>query len=421
MKKEITNNKTLLYADMLDKLGNDAQRENKYQEAESYYEEALTIRKEIYRWKDHNSIANSYNNLGNLYQRQKNYVKAEVFFKKALDIQKKIFSEYHTLIARSLNNLGLVYQYQGNYKKAEEFLKKALDIREKKLEKEHIDVANSCNFLATFYRALGDKEKEQYFSQRALAISEKLQAENEHLKQQEREQRIALEESKKLNYLSYMASGVAHNINNPVGILRLAAQRGLKALEKGELTNETGQEIFQRILKQADRLHDIIEKFREFARGDRKQVENIDLNAIVSQVKEYFASQLDTHKITLQIELSPDNPQALANNFILQEILINLISNARDALETINNAQILIKTWKNVETVGFSVCDNGTGISEEQQKNLFSPFHSTKAHGTGLGLHFVKKSLEELKGNIDYQDNIPQGACFNIELPIGNN
>jgi len=238
----------------------------------------------------------------------------------------------------------------------------------------------------------------------------------EHLRRREIEQRIALEEAKKLSYLGNMATGVAHNINNPVGIIRLAAQRGLRKLEKG-MSVEEGQEIFQRILTQAERLHTIIQNFREFANGDRKRREIVELNALVEQIKGHFESQLEAHHITLTLGLSNENPCSQANHFVLQEVLINLISNAREALKNIPQAFILIKTWQTAEKVGLQVEDNGTGVPQEQRKNLFSPFHSTKAHGTGLGLHFARKALADIGGTITYQDRQPNGACFMIELP----
>jgi C4-dicarboxylate-specific signal transduction histidine kinase len=301
----------------------------------------------------------------------------------------------HPDVTTILNNLANIYVAQGDYEKAQKLLEKALAIREKTLGSESPEVATNLNDLANIYQEV------------------------ENLKRLEVEQRIALEEAKKLSYLGNMATGVAHNINNPVGIIRLAAQRGLRKLEKGMSVAE-GEDIFQRILKQADRLHTIIQNFREFANGDRKRREVVELNALVEQIKDHFESQLEAHHIKLTLELSDENPCSQANHFVLQEVLINLISNAREALENISNAFILIKTWQKAETVGLQVEDNGVGVPQEQQLNLFSPFHSSKAHGTGLGLHFAHQALVDIGGTITYQARQPNGACFIIELPPTN-
>lgn len=404
----------------------------KYEQAKKLHEKALAI-KEKTLGSDHIDVAISLNNLANVYSNQGHYETARELHERSLAIREKRLGQEHPDMASSLNNLGSIYQLQGNYEQAKKFHEKALAIQENAFGSEHPNIATSLNNLANIYSEQGDIKKATEYYQRAQAIINKvfdgnhptakmiaenyleLQQEIDKLRKRDLEQRVALEEAKKLEYLSYMATGIAHNINNPVGIIQLAAQRGLRELEKG-MSVEKGQAIFQRILTQANRLHEIIQNFRDYAKGDRKNIENVELNNVVEHIKGYFENQLEAHKIKLHIELA-ENPRTQANNFVLQEVLINLISNAREALENIPDANILIKTWQTAEKVGFIVEDNGAGIPKEQQTSLFSPFHSTKTHGTGLGLHFTQKALTEMHGTIRYENRIPNGACFIIELP----
>jgi len=336
--------------------------------------------------------------------------------------------------ARCLVRAAIALGELERYIEAQKLLEKAIPIQTKTLGSEHPDVASSLNNLALIHKAQGEMAKAQDCYQRAQTIINQVFDENHPAAQQisqnylqlqqtiaelERrniEQRIALEEANKLNYLGLMATGIAHNINNPVGIIRLAAQRGLRKLETGIGVVE-GQEIFQRILRQADRLHDIIQGFRKFAHGDRQRRETVELNALVIEIQEYFSSQLEAHHITLKLELSDENPCSHANRFVLQEVLMNLIQNAREALEHTPDAFVIIKTWQQAEKVGLYIEDNGAGIPSAQQKNLFTPFHSTKTDGTGLGLYFANKALADLHGTIIYQERQPNGACFKIELP----
>ncbi|MDD2814124.1 MAG: tetratricopeptide repeat protein [Thiotrichaceae bacterium] len=424
-------NKRVRLADEKFEAGEKARDLLKYQEAADNFLEAAELLKGI-KGKEADYAA-CLSNAANRLHALGFYDKARYLLEQTMLIQKKFFGYAHPHVANSLNNLAAVYHSQGNYKQAEQLYEKALAMREKILGFEHPDIASSLNNLAKIYQIQGNTEKAKEYYQRAQAIINKvfdenhptakmiaenyleLQQEVEELRKRDIEQRVALEEAKKLEYLSYMATGIAHNINNPVGIIQLAAQRGLRELEKG-MSVEKGQEIFQRILRQANRLDDIIQNFRDYTNGNRKNIENVELNKVVEHIKGYFENQLEAHKIKLHIELA-ENPYTQANNFVLQEVLINLISNAREALENIPDASILIKTWQTAEKVGFIVEDNGVGIPEEQQKSLFSPFHSTKAHGTGLGLHFTQKALMELHGTIRYENRIPNGACFIIELP----
>jgi C4-dicarboxylate-specific signal transduction histidine kinase len=320
-----------------------------------------------------------------------------------------IFSERYVDID-SCYKLANICQFLGKIEESEKYYTKTLKLITKynliSINPLSIECMKGFEDIDSMLEHLRFREAEEL-----ATLEKKLKASQNR----EAEQRAALEHAKKLEYLSYMATGIAHNINNPVGIIQLTAQRGLRELEKG-MSVEKGQAIFQRILTQANRLHEIIQNFRDYAKGDRKNIENVELNKVVEHIKGYFENQLEAHKIKLNIEFA-ENPCTQANNFVLQEVLINLISNAREALENTPDANILIKTWQTVEKVGFIVEDNGAGIPEEQQKSLFSPFHSTKAHGTGLGLYSTQKDLTEMHGTIRYENRIPNGACFIIELP----
>ncbi|MEN9847854.1 MAG: hypothetical protein RL368_594 [Pseudomonadota bacterium] len=422
-------------ATSLNNLANIYLKQGDYEQAKQLYERALAILEKALG-SEHPDVAASLNNLASIYSKQGDYEQAKQLNERALAIREKALGSEHPEVATSLNNLANIYKDQGDYKQAKQLNERALAIWEKALGSEHPNVAASLNNLATIYSEQGNTEKATEYYQRAQAIINKifdenhptakmisenylkLQQEVEALRKSNIEQRVALEEAKKLEYLSYMATGIAHNINNPVGIIRAAAQRGLMDIEQGiSLNVEDGQEIFQSILEESERLHKIIKGFREFAKGDRKHRENVNINTVVEQIRDYFQNQLESKNIMLKLELSTDNPCSYANFLILQEVLINLVHNAREILENTPDATISIRTWQQAEKVGFTVEDNGTGIPTEQQKNLFMPFHSTKAHGMGLGLHFTYKSLLEINATITYQDCTTHGARFIIELP----
>jgi signal transduction histidine kinase len=437
IKKKIFASDHIEVANSLNNLSIIYNKLEEYEKAKEFGEKALAIRQKFFSF-DHPDIAQSLHNLAVIYDALKEYEKAKELHEKALDIREKVLPFDHPDIADSLNNLAITYRKQGEYEKAKELHEKTLAIREKILPSDHPDIAGSLNNLALIYEKQGDTKKAEEYYQRAQNMIKKtfdenhptskiisenyliLQQEVEELRKKDIEQRIALEEAKKLSYLGYMATGIAHNINNPVGIIRLAAQNALYSLEQNNTNNETGKEFFDDILIEANRLHEIIQKFRNFTNGDRKHRENVSLNEVVKTIQDYFENQLESHNIKLVFDLSDKNPQSYANDFVLQEVLTNLISNARDAVENISDATIWIKTWEQKNKVGFIVEDNGLGISEEQQPTLFIPFHSTKAHGTGLGLHFAYQSLIDLQGKISYQNRKPNGAHFLIELPTAN-
>jgi len=221
-------------------------------------------------------------------------------------------------------------------------------------------------------------------------------------------------EIEKLSYLGSMATGIAHNINNPINGISLKALRGLRRVKKGDINNQEAQEIFAGIMHEVKHLTSLIKQFQAFARGDRNKRENVDLNDLATRVAAYFDGQFQSHDVVLNLELSDNNPQAYANQFLVEEVLINLVTNAREEVEKKPNAAVWVKTWATLEHSVIQVEDNGPGVSEEQR--LFSPFHSTKAHGMGLGLHLAKSALERINGTIFYQNRAKGGACFTVHL-----
>ncbi|SEH04534.1 tetratricopeptide repeat protein [Candidatus Venteria ishoeyi] len=426
-------------ASHLDSLANIYANLDTHDKAMELYQQALEIRKKHFG-ELHPLVASSLNKIATVYASLKRYDEAKSLHKKALEIQEKKLPSDHLDISTTLNNLANISSNiaEEEYDRARKLYEESLIIRKKHLGLEHPDIASILNNLAIVYSAQGQDDKAQVFFQKAQEIFRKSFKDTEHpftkaaedntlklqhkIKQLERinqAQRIELEETKKLSYLGQMATGVAHNINNPVGIIRMAAQRGLRRLNKPEgLTPQENREIFETVLNQADRLHSIIENFRNFANGDRSQREIIDLNRLVERVKDYFSGQFQSHDVSLELNLASSKPQAYANNFVLEEVLSNLLTNAREAVQGQNNATVWVKTWADEKNSGFEVKDNGPGVNDEQVEHLFSPFHSEKTQGTGLGLYFTQQALAEINAKIDYQKSTGGGAHFIVTLPI---
>jgi len=212
----------------------------------------------------------------------------------------------------------------------------------------------------------------------------------------------------------------AHELNQPIGIIRAATSAALQDLAEGLFEPHEIEPLLKRILAQSDRLAAIIDNFRKFARGDRTQREEINLNIMVNRVVNQFSVQFQQHNIDLQLETIEPSPIVWANLYQLEEVLINLLTNARDALETTPNAQVIVKTWHNLQgESGFTVSDNGPGVPVEYQPEIFLPFVSSKSthKGTGLGLYISWCIIKEFDGQLNYQDNPTGGACFTVTLP----
>jgi C4-dicarboxylate-specific signal transduction histidine kinase len=216
-----------------------------------------------------------------------------------------------------------------------------------------------------------------------------------------------------------MATAVAHQINQPVGIIRASTSAARSDIEDHLFQTEEIKPLLDKIWQQTERLHKIIDTFRRFARSDRSLQEPVHLNAVIRQTIELFDEQFEQYHIELIPQLTTTDLMVHSNSSLIQEILINLLTNARDALKNQNNATVWITSWQQDNMAHFQVSDNGPGIPETIRPHIFTPFHSTKSteHGTGLGLYICDKVIKELNGTISYTDRPEGGGCFSITLP----
>ena len=252
----------------------------------------------------------------------------------------------------------------------------------------------------------------------------KIQRKLVELEKQKERQQIELEDAKKLAYLGTMATAVAHEINQPVGVIRAAASCALEDIKDGLFSLEEMKPLLENIWSQTERLHSIIDNFRRFARGDRAHREKIDINQVVKHVHSMFEEQFKIRGIVLNTQywMKSSKPViAWANFFQLEEVLINLITNARDAVGSSETPTVWLKVWRRRDgSASFAVEDNGPGLSEGCRKNMFMPFYSTKSteEGTGLGLYISRRIIDSLGGQLSYQERRNgNGASFVVNFP----
>ncbi len=342
--------------------------------------------------------------------------------------------KYLELIAGYFNNAGFNYLSAKKHPKAEYYLQRALET----LGNKHTNRAVYLNNIARFYTDKGELDKaDKYYQLAKEDVVEKsslgvntfdaklinknhrnLQQEIARLEREKLEIQAALYQSKKLEYLGQMATLMAHNINQPIGVIRMATSGALGDLNENLFDPATElKPLLENILNQTERLNLIMGNFRNFARGDRTVLSAVNLNTVIEDIYQLlFAAQYQLDKIACQKDFI-EAPIAHANELAIQEMLISLLSNARAAVKDKAIKQVRIGTWQQNNQVGFDVEDNGDGITEENLPKLFTPFLSSKHEGMGLGLYFCRESVKDLGGSIDYYPASLGGAGFKIALP----
>lgn len=231
----------------------------------------------------------------------------------------------------------------------------------------------------------------------------------------------------KLAALGTIASGIAHELNQPLtGILGFV-QLLERELRKGRLDRGVALERLAFIEKQVQRMTDIIGHVRTFARV-QPVVGRVDVNNVVNDALTLMREQLRSHGIDLQLRLGAELPRVAGDAGRLEEVVINLLANARDAIEehvskgvgAAVKREIRVTTSREGKRLVIEVADTGTGIDPEVLPRIFEPFYTTRTHGrgTGLGLSISHGIIRDHGGTIEVQSRPGEGTTFLVHLPL---
>ena len=236
-------------------------------------------------------------------------------------------------------------------------------------------------------------------------------------------------QASKMTTLGEMATGVAHELNQPLSVMKTASSFMLKKFALGQAVNP---EIFENMLRKidanVDRATNIIQHMRQFARKSEVELESVDINHALQMALEIFSEQLKVRDIRVDKQVSPKLPLVQANPSRLEQVFINLMLNARDAIEerwgdnqaAPEDKMITIRTRTQDDWVLAEVCDTGTGISLSVMDKIFEPFFTTKTvgKGTGLGLSISYGIVRQCGGTIQAENRPGGGTCFRLRFPV---
>lgn len=225
-----------------------------------------------------------------------------------------------------------------------------------------------------------------------------------------------LVQSGKLSAVGQFVAGVAHELNNP-----LTAVIGFAELLSQTSEDELVRPHLEIIAKSAHRCHKIVHNLLSFARQHEPERKLTQVNATMEEVLEIMAYDLRTSNIKVVREFQPDLPPILGDTHQLQQVFINIVANARQAMNGVQTAgKITVRTRVAERMVRTEIADNGPGISPANMAKIFDPFFTTKpqGQGTGLGLSLVYGMIQEHGGTITAQSDFGHGATFIIDLPI---
>jgi signal transduction histidine kinase len=232
-----------------------------------------------------------------------------------------------------------------------------------------------------------------------------------------------LEGSSRLISLGRLAAGVAHEINNPLAVINENAGliKDIFTFKKTYQQDPQLMELIDAVLESVERSGEITKQLLGFARHFEPKIEPIQLEKVLSEVLSFLRKEALYRDITINMDIPENFPVIHSDHGSLQQIFLNLVNNAFQAMDNGGRLDISSSTTAD-ETVSISIMDNGSGISEEDKKRIFEPFFTTRdlKGGTGLGLSITYGLIRKLGGNISVQSKIGKGTTFTVTLPVNS-
>jgi C4-dicarboxylate-specific signal transduction histidine kinase len=248
-----------------------------------------------------------------------------------------------------------------------------------------------------------------------------------NLKELQEKQDLLVQKSK-LESLGEIAAGLAHEINQPLSVISLAFENILYKLMQVEAHTDYFSKKSDVINMNIEKIRQLIDHIRVFSRDQSSLMfEKVNLNQAIRSTIALLNVQLRSHHIRLTLDLAEEDCLTLGNMTKMEQVMMNLVSNARDAVDEKGHTmkgtdyikEIAIKTFKKGPNVAIVVEDNGCGIKKENLEKIYNPYFTTKppGHGTGLGLSIVYGIVTEMKGKIEVESILNKFTRIKIVLP----
>jgi two-component system sensor kinase FixL len=233
-------------------------------------------------------------------------------------------------------------------------------------------------------------------------------------------QREKLAHVGRLSTMGEMTASIAHEINQPLTAISMYAQASLKLLDQPDGKARV-RDALEKLTVQSLRAGAVIERIQRFVRTQETSKELVEINGLVIDLLKLADSDARMHNIELKLKLADDLPAVFADPVQIQQVILNLIRNGIDAMNEIgcrNGRTIQLETRVSGGRVMVLVGDQGPGVADDQVDLVFTPFHTTKKEGMGMGLSICRSIIADHGGELSYRNNEGAGACFYFSLPV---
>ncbi|MRS11618.1 MAG: PAS domain-containing protein [Actinobacteria bacterium] len=217
----------------------------------------------------------------------------------------------------------------------------------------------------------------------------------------------------RLAAMGELTAGVAHEVRNPLGIIRASVQ----LVEDSHGDAARVQDAARIIKQEIDRLDRVIKTLLDFGRPSAPTLRPIDIGQVIDDIVLFTRQFAGQARVGIEVSTTAENLTVLADADQLKQVLVNLVSNAVQAMED-TGGTITVRVWDDDSFVYISVIDTGPGIQPEMLEKVFDPFFSTRDGGTGLGLTIVHRIIDQHGGRVEVESAPGRGATFTVALPV---
>jgi PAS domain S-box-containing protein len=292
--------------------------------------------------------------------------------------------------------------------------------------------------MATVSRDLRDQKKleadlrrlneslEQRVAERTSELGEALRSLTvealERVRADARAQELQLEllHASRLSAAGQMAGALAHELNQPLTAFTNSVNAGRRMMANSAHHRiDTVRDILAEAAEQALRAGEIIRRLREFVTRGETEMRIESLPTLIREASSLASAGTGEHGVQVRLCFDPRAETVLGNRIQLQQVMINLMRNAHEAMAQSERRELDVATARlDDELIEIAVADRGPGLPDEIAKHVFEPFHTTKRNGMGLGLSICRSIVEAHGGNLRYQPNCGGGAIFSVTLPV---
>ncbi len=309
------------------------------------------------------------------------------------------------------------FDYCKDYKRAFKYHRKRQLIKDEFIDEKNTRIIAEVNSKLLLQKK---KHEAEVYRLKTVELSKRVE---EEINKREKQQQIIIQKSK-LESLGQLAAGIAHEINQPLGLINIAIQNLFRKFNKKNITDEYLKDKSQFIDENIKRISQIIEHIRLFSR-DQQDTENqkFSIAKTINDALSMMQVQCKNHNINIFKEFDSTNPETLGNKYRFEQVILNLLSNAKDALnekfdEFDDSKQVILRLKTIADKIIIEIEDNGIGFDEQSLKHAFEPFYTTKDEnkGTGLGLSICYGIISEMEGKISLKSEKGLFTIVTIEL-----